>query len=164
VIAFLVGLSHDHHLPCLGQTDAQPAKTVPHGALQTLYFRFKLQAERCGFSLSAVGVPGEAYKLDFVFHSGEVYENNAGQDFFIAVEGGLDAASFAAWVGQQKREEQRRRLREKEAAQRAEIEKARQQEAVAQEARDREAAAAGEGEKQERAATGAFALPRSSRG
>jgi hypothetical protein len=98
------------------------------------------------FFLSAVGVPGEAYKLDFVFHSGEVYENNAGQDFFIAVEGGLDAASFAAWVGQQKREEQRRRLREKEAAQRAELERARQEEAVAQEARDREAAAAGERE------------------
>lgn len=98
----------------------------------------------------AVSVPREAYKLDFVFHSGEVYENNAGQDFFVAVEGGLDAASFTAWVAQQKREEQRRRLKEKEAAEQAEMERRRAEEALAQEAEDRESAAAGEGHHQER--------------
>lgn len=92
----------------------------------------------------AVRVPREAYKLDFVFHSGEVYENNAGQDFFVAVEGGLDAASFAAWVARQKREEQRRQLQEKEAAERVERERRRVEEEHTQDARDREAAAAGE--------------------
>lgn len=96
-----------------------------------------------------VHVPKEAYKMDFVFFNGQdVYDNNDRKDFYILVEGGMDAFAFDDFLLEEKRreleklakeqavkerlaEEQRRREAEKAASEadraqaRAEIEKRR---------------------------------------
>ncbi|KAB5560407.1 hypothetical protein DKX38_005364 [Salix brachista] len=96
-----------------------------------------------------VHVPKEAYKMDFVFFNGQdVYDNNDTKDFYILVEGGMDASAFYDFLLEEKHreleklakeqaekerlaEEQRRREAEKAASEadraqaRAEIEKRR---------------------------------------
>uniref|UniRef100_A0A6N2KX04 starch synthase n=1 Tax=Salix viminalis TaxID=40686 RepID=A0A6N2KX04_SALVM len=96
-----------------------------------------------------VHVPKEAYKMDFVFFNGQdVYDNNDTKDFYILVEGGMDAFAFYDFLLEEKHreleklakeqaekerlaEEQRRREAEKAASEadraqaRAQIEKRR---------------------------------------
>jgi len=49
-------------------------------------------------------VPREAYKVDFVFFNGtDVYDNNDNKDFFIPVNGGIDAFEFEDFLLEEKR-------------------------------------------------------------
>ena len=53
-----------------------------------------------------VHIPREAYKVDFVFFNGQnVYDNNDQKDFFIPVEGGMDALAFEDFSLEEKRKE-----------------------------------------------------------
>ncbi|KAJ7528847.1 hypothetical protein O6H91_15G022700 [Diphasiastrum complanatum] len=57
----------------------------------------------------SVQVPREAYKIDFVFFNGEnIYENNATNDFFVLVEGGMMKGEFEDFLIEEKRKEAER--------------------------------------------------------
>ena len=59
--------------------------------------------------VTTLSIPKEAYRVDFVFHSSDnVYENNDGNDFFIAVEGGMGEYEFETMLNERKREEAER--------------------------------------------------------
>ncbi|CAI7775872.1 unnamed protein product [Closterium sp. NIES-54] len=90
-----------------------------------------------------IQVPEEAYQVDFVFHSTDnVYENNGGQDFYIAVTGGMGEAEFETMLNERKREEAEREAaeeaeRERRAAEERRVAKLKaQQEAERKQARD----------------------------
>ncbi|CAI5473010.1 unnamed protein product [Closterium sp. Yama58-4] len=90
-----------------------------------------------------IHIPEEAYQVDFVFHSTDnVYENNGGQDFYIAVTGGMAEAEFETMLNERKREEaEREAAEEAERERRAEEERRAaklkaQQEAERKQARD----------------------------
>ncbi|CAM6097771.1 unnamed protein product [Calypogeia fissa] len=53
-----------------------------------------------------VEVPKEAYKVDFIFFDGEyTFENNAGNNFFISVEGGMTNADFEYFLLEERAKE-----------------------------------------------------------
>ncbi|CAI5485485.1 unnamed protein product [Closterium sp. Naga37s-1] len=90
-----------------------------------------------------IEVPEEAYQVDFVFHSTDnVYENNGGQDFYIAVTGGMGEEEFETMLNERKREEAEREAaeeaeRERRAAEERRVAKLKaQQEAERKQARD----------------------------
>lgn len=98
-----------------------------------------------------LAVPVEAHVMNFVFRSSEgAYENNGGDDFFIAVEGGWEKERFEAMLDEKRREDaaraaaeqaererqarEERKRRDREAR---EEEEAREARCLADEARER---------------------------
>ncbi|KAL9255092.1 Soluble starch synthase 3, chloroplastic/amyloplastic-like protein [Drosera capensis] len=60
-----------------------------------------------------IRVPEEAYIIDFVFFNGRnVYDNNDGKDFHIALEGGMDPSDFEDFLLEEKQQELERLARE----------------------------------------------------
>lgn len=95
-------------------------------------------------------VPGEAYKVDFVFSNGQsVYDNNDRKDFSIPVDGGMDASAFEDFLLEKKRKEleelakeqaererqakEQRKMEEEKAAKEADREQARMETSRSQE-------------------------------
>ncbi|XP_047164111.1 starch synthase 3, chloroplastic/amyloplastic-like [Vigna umbellata] len=69
-------------------------------------------------------VPKEAYRMDFVLFNGKsVYDNNDEKDFFIPVNGGMDALGFEDFLLEEKRKELEKLA--KEQAEKEEIEEIR---------------------------------------
>lgn len=73
-----------------------------------------------------VHVPKEAFKIDFVFFNGQsIYENNDHEDFYIAVEDGMDALAFENFLLEEKLREQEKLAMEKAEQERREEERRR---------------------------------------
>lgn len=73
-----------------------------------------------------VHVPKEAFKIDFVFFNGQsIYENNDQEDFYIAVEDGMDALAFENFLLEEKLREQEKLAMEKAEQERREEERRR---------------------------------------
>ncbi|XP_024543721.1 starch synthase 3, chloroplastic/amyloplastic-like [Selaginella moellendorffii] len=105
-------------------------------------FTLKLEKSELGGDWWAckMDVPKEAYRMDFVFFNGNVYENNDTKDFFVLVDDGMDQREFENFLVLEKRKEAERLAQEQAEKDRAAAEARKLAEQRAAEKADRDEA------------------------